>query len=380
MKPFAQTVVSGKELMHVKKVIFSGQLAGDGPYGKKCEQILEQQLGVPRVLLTPSCTHALELAALLLDLREGDEVILPSFTFVSTANAFVLRGARPVFVDIRPDTLNLDETKVRRAFSKNTRALVVVHYGGVGCEMAPLLRLARSRGVPVIEDNAHGLFGRHRGRWLGTFGDLATLSFHQTKNFSCGEGGALMINRRSLIRRAEILREKGTDRARFLRGQTDKYTWRDLGSSYLPSELSAAFLVGQLESWRHIQSTRRALWMEYHRGLRGWCRENKVRQPWLAPGREPAWHVYQLLTPRVADRDWLIRRLRQANIHAVFHYLPLHNAPFARKAKAKTEGCPVTEEVGARMVRLPLHPGLTRADILAIIRRIRRIRLPSCTS
>ena len=371
---FACSLPVGAEAAYLRQAMTSGQLAGDGNFGKRCERFLEKTLGHPRVLLTPSCTHALELAALLLDLRPGDEVILPSFTFVSTANAFVLRGARPVFVDIRPDTFNLDEEKVARALTRKTKALVVVHYGGLGCEMAPLLKLARAHGLPLIEDNAHGLFGRHAGRWLGTFGDLATVSFHQTKNFSCGEGGALLINRKSWIRRAEILREKGTDRARFLRGETDRYTWRDLGSSYLPSELCSAYLLGQLEGWRKIQSTRKRIWMEYHRGLRDWCRTYGVKQPFLGPGRTPAWHVYSLLTPTRDMRDHLLAELRRRNVHAVFHYLPLHASPYARAIGARHTGCPVAEEVAARIVRLPLHSGLTPREVCSILDRIRGLR------
>lgn len=373
MVPFARSLPIGAEAAYLRRAIASGQLAGDGDFGKRCERFLEKTLGHPRALLTPSCTHALELAALLLDLRPGDEVILPSFTFVSTANAFVLRGARPVFVDIRPDTFNLDEGKVARALTRKTRALVVVHYGGLGCEMAPLQKLARAHGLPLIEDNAHGLFGRHAGRWLGTFGDLATVSFHQTKNFSCGEGGALLINRKSWIRRAEILREKGTDRARFLRGETDRYTWRDLGSSYLPSELCSAYLLGQLEGWRKVQRTRKRIWMEYHRGLRDWCRTHGLEQPFVAPGRAPAWHVYSLLAPTREIRDRLLAELRRQNVHAVFHYLPLHSSPFARAIGARHTGCPVAEEVAARIVRLPLHPGLTHREVRSILARIRAL-------
>ncbi|MCI0644324.1 MAG: dTDP-4-amino-4,6-dideoxygalactose transaminase, partial [Chloroflexi bacterium] len=255
--PFNKPFVAGDEFRYMAQAMERGHISGDGYFSKQCHGLLEESLGVRRALLTTSCTHALEMAALLLDIRPGDEVIIPSFTFVSAANAFVLRGARPVFADIRPDTLNIDESQLEGLITPRTKAIVVMHYGGVGCEMDAIMEIAGRHGVAVVEDNAHGLFGKYRGRYLGTFGCLATLSFHETKNFSCGEGGALLINDAALVERAEIIREKGTDRSRFFRGQVDKYTWVDVGSSYLSSDLLAAFLYAQLEAREEIQARRR---------------------------------------------------------------------------------------------------------------------------
>jgi len=257
--PFNRPGLAGNEMEYIAEAIGSGHISGDGGYTRKCSLLLEEALGVPKVLLTTSCTHALEMAALLLELHPGDEVIFPSFTFVSTVNAFVLRGVRPVFADIRPDTLNLDESQIERLIKPKTRAVVVVHYAGVGCEMEPILEIAARHGLKVVEDNAHGLFGKHRGQALGTFGSLATLSFHETKNLTCGEGGALVINEPGLVERAEIIREKGTNRSRFFRGQVDKYTWVDIGSSYLPSDILAAFLYAQLVAREQIQQKRGAI-------------------------------------------------------------------------------------------------------------------------
>src|SRR6267143_3440353 len=273
MIPFNRPHVSGKEFEYIQQAIDNLHLSGDGLFTKRSEALLEQELGVPRALLTTSCTHALEMAALLLDIKPGDEIIIPSFTFVSTVNAFVLRGARPVFIDIRSDTLNLDESHLERLITPRTRAVVAVHYAGVGCEMDTILDVAKRHGVPVIEDNAHGLFGRYRGKYLGTFGCLATLSFHETKNFTCGEGGALLINDPQYIERAEIIREKGTNRSHFFRGQIDKYTWVDLGSSYLPADPLAAYLLAQLEMREEIQRRRERIWNEYNSALAAWADE-----------------------------------------------------------------------------------------------------------
>jgi dTDP-4-amino-4,6-dideoxygalactose transaminase len=268
MIPFNRALLLGPELDAMREAVAAGHIAGNGPFTRKCQSLLEQEVQVPKALLTTSCTHALEMSALLLNIGPGDEVILPSFTFVSTANAFVLRGAKPVFCDIRPDTLNLDENRLEALITPRTRAMVVVHYAGVGCEMDPIMKLAVRHGLSVVEDNAHGLFGRYKGKPLGSWGALAALSFHETKNFTCGEGGALFINAEKLIARAEIIREKGTDRARFFRGEIDKYTWVDVGSSYAPSDLLAAFLMGQFEARDRIQSRRQRVWNYYAEHLR----------------------------------------------------------------------------------------------------------------
>ena len=277
--PFNRSSLQGKELEYIADTIRIGQVAGDQTYSRKCQDLLRQLLGAPAALVTTSCTHALEMAALLLDIGPGDEVIVPSFTFVSTANAFAGRGARPVFCDIREDTLNLDERQIERAVTPRTKAIVPVHYAGVGCEMDAILAIAGRHGLAVVEDNAHGLFGRYRGRMLGTFGAFATLSFHETKNITCGEGGALVVNDGRAIGRAEIIREKGTDRARFFRGQVDKYSWVDVGSSYTMSDVLAAFLFGQLEQWQSIQARRSVIWRRYHEALASWAERSGVGRP-----------------------------------------------------------------------------------------------------
>jgi dTDP-4-amino-4,6-dideoxygalactose transaminase len=326
---------------------------------------------VGKALLTTSCTHALEMAGLLLDLKPGDEVIVPSFTFVSTANAFALRGARPVFADVRPDTLNLDERKLESLITERTRLIVPVHYAGVGCEMDAILDIARRRGVAVVEDNAHGLFGRYRGRPLGTFGAFSTLSFHETKNVSCGEGGALLINDAAYAERAEIIREKGTNRSRFFRGMVDKYTWVDIGSSYVMSDLLAAFLYGQLCMRERIQSRRRAIWDTYHRELAGWAGAQGVTRPHVPEHCEQAYHMYYLLMPSLDARTRFIQQLRQQGINAVFHYLPLHLSDMGRHYGGKPGDCPVTEDVSDRLVRLPFYSTMTEEEQATVLSAVR---------
>lgn len=328
---------------------------------------MEARLGVPRVLLTTSCTHALEMAALLLDVQSGDDVIVPSFTFVSTANAFVLRGARPIFIDIHPDTLNLDETQLERLITARTRAIVPVHYAGVGCAMDAIMAMAARHEIVVVEDNAHGLFGRYRGRWLGTFGALATQSFHETKNITCGEGGALLINDERFVERAEILREKGTNRGRFFRGQVDKYSWVDVGSSYLPSDMLAAFLLAQLEACDRIQAYRKAIWERYHAELGEWATGNGVRLPSVPPDCDQAYHMFYLLLPSLAARQALIAHLKERGILAVFHYLPLHLSPMGQAFGGKPGDCPVTEQVSDRILRLPFFNDLSIGEQTEVI-------------
>lgn len=356
--PFNRSTLVGRELEFIAQAMRIGQIAGDQTFTRRCHALLEEILGVPRALLTTSCTHALEMAALLLEVGPGDEVVVPSFTFVSTVNAFVLRGARPRFVDVRPDTLNLDEKKLEEQLSPRTRVIVPVHYAGVGCAMDEILELASARGCAVVEDNAHGLFGKHKGRWLGTFGVLATQSFHETKNVTCGEGGALLINDPTLITRAEIVREKGTDRSRFFRGEIDRYGWVDLGSSYLMSDVLAAFLFGQLCEWRAIQERRAALWSRYDEALRAWADAHDVRRPIIPADCEQAYHMYYLLLPSEAVRARLLAHLKARGILAVFHYQPLHLSPMGRKFGGKPGDCPVAEDVSERLMRLPLYVGL----------------------
>ena len=368
--PFNKPCLMGNELAYMTQAVELGHISGDGTFTRKCHALLEQALQVPKVLLTTSGTHALEMAALLLDIGPGDEVIVPSFTFVSTVNVFVLRGARPVFIDVRPDTLNLDENKLEKLISPRTKAIVPVHYAGVGCEMDSILEIARHAGVAVVEDNAHGLFGKYKGRYLGTFGCLAALSFHETKNFTCGEGGALLINDSQYVERAEIIREKGTNRSRFFRGQIDKYTWVDVGSSYLPSDLLAAFLYAQLEAREQIQAKRRQAWEYYYEQLKDWAQTHNVRLPVVPPACEQPYHMFYLLLPSLESRRALIHHLKERGISAVFHYLPLHLSPMGQHLCAKTGDCPVTEESSERLLRLPFYNALTEAEQAQVVAAI----------
>lgn len=356
------------------EVARGGEIAGDHRFTGRCHELLERELGVPRVLLTTSCTHALEMSALLLDIAPGDEVIVPSFTFVSTANAFALRGARIVFSDIRPDTLNLDERSLEALITPRTRAIVPVHYAGVGCEMDSILETASAHGIAVVEDNAHGLFGKYRGRWLGSLGALATQSFHETKNFSSGEGGALLINDPGLVDRAEIVREKGTDRTRFVRGEIDKYGWVDLGSSYLLADLLAAYLWAQLSEREAIQARRRLLWERYHEGLAAWSQAVEAQRPTVPAHCEQSWHCYYLLLPSSRARAALARSLRERGIQAVSHYTPLHLSPMGRRFGGREGQCPVTEEVSERILRLPLFYELSDAEQVEVIEEVSAFR------
>jgi dTDP-4-amino-4,6-dideoxygalactose transaminase len=360
--PFNKPALVGNEIEYIVQAVRGGHASGDGTFTKKCHAFLEDVLGVPKVLLTTSCTHALEMAALLLDIQPGDEVIVPSFTFVSTVNAFVLRGARPVFIDVRLDTLNLDETRLERLITPRTKVIVPVHYAGVGCEMDAILEIAMRHGVAVVEDNAHGLFSKYRGRYLGTFGCLATQSFHETKNLTCGEGGALLINDPQYIERAEIVREKGTNRSRFFRGQVDKYTWVDLGSSYLLSDVLAAFLYAQLEAREQIQARRQRIWKYYYESLRDWAKDHSVRLPVVPAHCEQTYHLFYLLIPSLEKRTALIRHLRSQEIWSVFHYLPLHLSEMGQRFGGKEGDCPVTEDVSDRLVRLPFYNDLREED------------------
>jgi dTDP-4-amino-4,6-dideoxygalactose transaminase len=365
--PFNRPGVVGTEAGYMAEVLAQRHLSGDGPFTRQCHALLEQTLGVPRALLTTSCTHALDMAGLLLNLQPGDEVIVPAFTFVSSVNAFVLRGARPVFIDIRPDTLNLDEQQLERLITPRTRAIVVVHYAGVACEMEPILGLARRHRLAVVEDNAHGLFGKYHGRQLGTLGVLATQSFHETKNFTCGEGGALLINDPAYIERAEVIREKGTNRSRFFRGQVDKYTWVDLGSSYLPSELLAAYLYAQLEAREAIQAQRARIWERYNTALPAWAEAHGVRLPTVPPHCEQPYHMYYLLLPSLDERQRLIEHLKAHGILSVFHYLPLHLSDMGRKFGGQPGDCPVTEDLSDRLLRLPFYNDLHAAEQAEVI-------------
>lgn len=373
--PFNRSSTLGKELQYIAEALLIGQIAGDQAFTRRCQALLESLTGARRAMLTTSCTHALEMAALLLDLQPGDEVIVPSFTFVSTANAFVLRGARPVFIDIRPDTMNLDETLLPGLITERTRAIVPVHYAGVACEMDAILAVARSRGIVVVEDNAHGLFGRYRGKPLGTFGELATQSFHETKNITCGEGGALLVNDARFVERAEILREKGTNRSRFFRGEVDKYTWVDVGSSYVVSDVLAAFLFGQLEQWERVQARRKQLWDYYHLHLADWARTNQVRLPTVPRHCEQAYHMFYLVLPSLEARQGLITHLKAQGILAVFHYQPLHLSAMGRQFGGVPGACPVSEMAGDCLLRLPFFNDLTPADQARVVQAVLTYRV-----
>jgi dTDP-4-amino-4,6-dideoxygalactose transaminase len=369
--PFNKPQFVGNELDYIAEAMRLGKVSGDGEFTKRCHTALEALTGCKKALLTTSCTHALEMAALLLDLRAGDEVIVPSFTFVSTVNAFVLRGARPIFVDIRPDTLNLDERLLEAAITEKTKAIVPVHYAGIACEMDAILEIATKYGINIVEDNAHGLFAKYKGKQLGSFGCMSTQSFHETKNIHCGEGGALLINDAALIDRAEIIREKGTNRSRFFRGQVDKYTWVDLGSSYLPSDMLAAFLLAQLEQHQIIQGARQKIWQRYQRELTDWSHSVGAKMPHIPDYCQQPFHMFYLLMPSLAMRQRLISHLSANGILAVYHYIPLHSSEMGAKYGATAEQCPVTNHISETLVRLPLYHGLSDEEQASIIECIK---------
>lgn len=356
--PFNRPYLSGNELKYIAQAHANGQLSGDGAFTRQCHAWLEKKTGARKALLTHSCTAALEMAAILLDLAPGDEVIMPSFTFVSTANAFALRGAVPVFVDIRPDTLNLDENLIERAITSRTKAICVVHYAGVACNMNAIMSIANRYGLFVVEDAAQGILSTYEGRPLGSIGSLGALSFHETKNVISGEGGALLINDSTLIERAEIIREKGTNRSKFFRGQVDKYTWVDIGSSYLPSELVAAFLAAQLEYAEEITDRRMAIWNRYQTFAKPFEEAGYARRPIIPPNCAHNAHMYYLLLNNLEARAKFIDGMTSAGIGAVFHYVPLHSAPAGLRYGRCSGKLPVTDTTSDRLVRLPLWVGI----------------------
>lgn len=361
--PFNKPAIVGSELTYISQAIAGLHASGDGPFTKRAQALLEKSFDARRVLLTTSCTSALELAALLCDLQPGDEVIVPSYTFVSTANAFVLRGARPVFVDIRADTLNIDERLIEEAITPRTRAIFPIHYAGVACEMDTIMDIANRHGLWVVEDAAQGVHARYKGRWLGTIGHLGCYSFHETKNISCGEGGALVINVPAMESRAEILREKGTNRSQFARGQVDKYTWVDMGSSYVPSDMLAAFLVGQIENMEKVTRRRGEIFDRYAAMLSPLVERNVISLPVVPQDCDTNYHMFYLLTANVEERAALIEHLRAAGILAVFHYVPLHSSPFAESLGVPKRHLPITEELSARLLRLPMYFDLKDEEV-----------------
>lgn len=349
-KPF----LTGNEISLISEAHVNGQLAGDGNFTKLCHQWLEKNIMVKKSLLTHSCTASLEMCALLTEIKPGDEIIMPSFTFVSTANAFALRGGIPVFVDIRPDTLNIDENVIERAISKKTKAIVVVHYAGVSCEMESILNIAAKYNLIVIEDAAQGILSFYKGKPLGSLGHLGCLSFHETKNIHCGEGGALLINKKRFSDRAEILREKGTNRTQFFKGKVDKYRWVDIGSSYLPGELSAAFLAAQLKDAKKITENRLEVWRKYHEILKELEKKEKIRRPIIPTECDHNGHIYYLILNGHINRDKVLKEMNDNGVHAVFHYQPLHSSPAGRKYGKSTSTLPITSDISDRLIRLPI--------------------------
>lgn len=354
--PFNKPYCAGDELKNIVEAISLGHISGDGKFTRACSTLLEELLEAHKVFITTSCTHALEMAALLLDLAPGDEVLVPSFTFVSTINAFALRGAVPKFVDIRQDTLNMDHEQIASLVTEKTKAIFPVHYAGVGCEMGKLMSLAQEYNLKVVEDNAHGLFGKYKGNHLGSFGDMSTLSFHETKNISCGEGGALVVNNKVYEERAEIIREKGTNRSCFFRGQVDKYSWVDIGSSYLPSDILSAYLFAQLEARQSIQATRQHIWNTYSQSLATWAAENSIRLPYVPEDCDQAYHMFYLIMPSLEARQQLIAHLKSHGILSVYHYLPLHSSKMGLKYGQSY--CPNTDYISERLLRLPFYNGM----------------------
>lgn len=368
--PFVKPYFTGRESAYVSEVITSGKIASDGRFTRACASLLQERFGIHRVLMTPSCTAALEMAAMLCELQPGDEVILPSYTFVSTANAVVQQGARPVFVDIRPDTLNLDERLIERAITTRTKAIFPVHYAGVGCEMDAIGDIATRHRLKVVEDAAQGVQASYRGRALGSLGHLAAYSFHETKNYICGEGGALCINDPSLVERAEILREKGTDRSKFHRGQVDKYTWVDVGSSYLPSEIACAFLYAQLEQLEDIDALRREVCQRYQTLLQPLAEKNYLQLPIVPLECTSNHHMFYFLVKDGTVRERLLAWLRERGITAVFHYVPLHSSPMGKRLGLTTGALPVTDSLSERLVRLPLYCELTAQDQAWLVEQV----------
>lgn len=360
--PFNRPYMTGKELDYIKQAKAGGMLSGDGPFTKRCHSWLEERTGCNKGLLTHSCTAALEMAALLLDIRPGDEIIMPSYTFVSTANAFVLRGGVPVFVDIREDTLNLDECLIEAAITPRTRAIVPVHYAGVACEMDAIMTLAKRHGLKVVEDAAQGVMASYKGRSLGSIGDLGAYSFHETKNVISGEGGALLVNDPALAARAEIIREKGTDRSRFFRGEVDKYTWQEVGSSFLPGELIAAFLWAQFEEAKSITNERLAIWQRYHELLAPFEQLGLLRCPIVPSDCQHNAHMYYVLLAPEIDRQKVLSELKKNDINSVFHYVPLHSSPGGQRYGRAHAELEVTVRQSERLVRLPLWVGLAPAQ------------------
>ncbi|MCA9064570.1 MAG: dTDP-4-amino-4,6-dideoxygalactose transaminase [Planctomycetaceae bacterium] len=360
--PFNKPFVAGKELYYIAQAVTMGNLSGDGHFTKKCAELMQERFGIRKVLMTPSCTAALEMAAQLCDVGPGDEVIMPSYTFVSTASAFVRMGAKPVFVDIRPDTLNIDETLIEDAITERTKAICVVHYAGVGCEMDRIMAIARGNNLKVVEDAAQAVNSWYGGRALGSIGDLGCYSFHETKNYICGEGGALCINDPELIQRAEIIRDKGTNRQRFFRGEVDKYTWVEVGSSYVPSEICSAFLYAQLEEMDRISKRRREIHETYHRLLKPLETAGIIQLPVTPSDCQSNYHLFFVILRHATERERILKELKRSGIHAVFHYIPLHSSPLSKQLGFTGNELQITDDIAERLIRLPMHFELMPAE------------------
>jgi dTDP-4-amino-4,6-dideoxygalactose transaminase len=359
--PFNKPFVAGKELYYIAQAVTMGNLGGDGHFTKKCAELMQERFGIKKILMTPSCTAALEMAAQLCVVGPGDEVIMPSYTFVSTASAFVRMGAKPVFVDIRPDTLNIDETLIEDAITERTKAICVVHYAGVSCEMDRIMAIARGHNLKVVEDAAQGVNSWYNGRALGSIGDLGCYSFHETKNYICGEGGALCINNPEMIQRAEIIRDKGTNRQRFFRGEVDKYTWVDVGSSYVPSEICSAFLYAQLEEMDRISDRRKEIYQTYRRALKPLEAQGLLQLPVIPEDCDSNYHLFYVILPTAEQRERVLDILKAAGVRAVFHYVPLHNSPKGRELVGDVS-LTLTEELSSRLIRMPFYHGITDED------------------
>jgi dTDP-4-amino-4,6-dideoxygalactose transaminase len=372
MIPFNKPFSTGRELEYIQEALASHHLSGDGVFTRRCSDWLRQYTATRKALLTHSCTGALEMAALLADIGPGDEIVMPSFTFASTANAFVLRGGVPVFVDIDERTLNIDVAEIGKAITKKTKAIVPVHYAGIGCDMDEIMQIAEEHRLVVIEDAAQGVLAYYRGKPLGSIGHLAALSFHETKNLQCGEGGALLVNDLSLVERAEIIREKGTNRSKFFRGEVDKYTWVDVGSSYLPSELSAAFLWAQCQLAEEIRKHRLVVWSQYHDAFADLERTSRMRRPVVLPDREGNAHLYYLLLAEPAERGRVLEALNKGGVNAVFHYVPLHSSPAGRRFGRAVGDLPITQEIADRLIRLPLWVGMTTEEVQFVVTAVRQ--------
>ncbi|MFQ5822489.1 MAG: dTDP-4-amino-4,6-dideoxygalactose transaminase [bacterium] len=369
--PFNKPCLTGKELHYISESVLSGQISGDGIFTQKCQKLLEETFDSKKVFMTTSCTDALEMASILINLNPGDEVIVPSFTFVSTVNAFYLRAARPVFVDIRKDTLNLDEALIEEKVTERTKAIFPVHYAGVACEMDEIMKIAHRFNLYVVEDAAHGMNATYNGKYLGTIGDFGAFSFHETKNFTCGEGGALIINDEKYIERAEIVREKGTNRSKFFRGEVDKYTWVDIGSSFLPSDVLSAFLFAQLEYMGEITEKRKRIYNLYYDSLIDLQYEGKLILPFIPENCTTSYHMFYILLPNENERNSLMEFLKGKGVHAIFHYIPLHSSPIGESLGYKNGDLPVTEEISQRILRLPFYNSLTEKEQIHVIESVK---------